>query len=80
LRDRRKLRFTNDRLEELARERFPAHDDLIAEGYRLGASSGLWLQPDGTATARFVYRMPGSRPAGVTTIAITVRRMQVQYA
>jgi hypothetical protein len=80
LKTRRKLRLSNDRLEELARECYPAHDDLIAEGYQLGGSSGLWLQTDGTATARVVYRLPGSRPAGVTTIAITVRRIQVQYA
>lgn len=73
---RRKLRLTNDRLEELGREHFAAHDDLITQGYQLGASSGLWLHPDGTVTARFVYRLP----AGLNTIAVTVRRIQVQYA
>lgn len=79
MKGRRKLHLTNDRLDELARERWGGHDELVAEGYRLGTSSGLWLQSDGTATARFVYRLPGSRPAGVTTVAITVRRIRVQY-
>jgi len=76
LKGRRKLHLTNDRLDELARERWGGHDELVSEGYRLGTSSGLWLQPDGTATARFVYRQ---RAAGVTTVAITVRGIQVQY-
>jgi len=74
-----KLRMTNDRLEQLARERWGAHDQLIAEGYELGSKSGFWQMRDGTVTGRLIYRRRGAE-AGITTLAITIRGIPVQYA
>lgn len=73
-----KLRMDNARLEELARERWGAHDQLIADGYELGPKSGFWRMSDGTATGRLVYRHRISR-LGITALTVTIRGIPLQY-
>lgn len=41
----------------------PEHDRMVADGYRLAASSRIWLRTDRSYTLRLVYRHrdPGGR-------------------
>lgn len=73
-----KLRMDNARLEELARERWGGHDQMIAGGYELGPKSGFWRMRDGTVMGRLVYRLRGQQ-AGITAVAITIRRIPLRY-
>lgn len=48
------------------------HDQLIAKGYRLAASSGFWQLKDKTITARFVYRARNMGAGNSFTITETI--------
>lgn len=75
-----KLRLSAVQLEELAREQWEPHAGLLASGYVLGAKSGFWRAPNGTLTGRLVYRLRRADEAGVSTIAVTIRGIPLQYA
>lgn len=68
----RKIRIPSTELRTLAADTLGAHERLLADGYALSASSGVWRQADGSVTARFVYRRRELRE-GIAAIAYTVR-------
>lgn len=41
---------------DMARAANPAHDQMIADGYRLCRSSRVWMRRDRSYTLRLVYR------------------------
>lgn len=75
-----KLRLTKAQLEELAVGQWEAHAALTAAGYVLGAKSGFWRTSKGTVTGRLVYRLRNADEAGVSSIAVTIRGIPLQYA
>lgn len=51
-----KVKITDDRVSNLAADAVDNHSELMAEGFQLMGSSGVWRTKHDGLTARFVYR------------------------
>lgn len=74
-----KIGMTQEQLQELASAHWRGHAALIGEGYELGGKSGFWRSSNGTVTGRLVYRLRQVN-AGVSTVAVTIKGIPLQYA
>ena len=52
-----RVKVPEDRIAQYAAEAVDSHADLLAMGFRLMASSGVWKTKRDGLTARFVYRL-----------------------
>ncbi|MBI1246140.1 MAG: hypothetical protein GC202_14155 [Alphaproteobacteria bacterium] len=64
-----RLKADLSRVEQLACS-YPHHGKLIASGFMLGASSGIWRTQRDGFTARFVYR---KRQNGEVTVTWVIK-------
>lgn len=71
-----RVRVKLDAIERLGRELVDNHDALIADGYEMCRTSGLWRTRRGTLTARIAYRSPSRK----VSVIHTIRGIRVEVA
>lgn len=63
-----RVKATPELIEKLAAEVVPNHAALLARGYVMCRTSGLWRTRRGTLTARLVYRVADRSMSIVHTV------------